>query len=59
MVKEILEQIEKEMGREINVIATGGWGKIIGLECDKIKEINPDLTLQGLNFIALRLAKKD
>ena len=58
MVKEILDKIEKQMGQEVNVIATGGWGKVIGLECEKIKEINPDLTLQGLNFIAIGLQKK-
>jgi len=58
MTKEILEKIEKEMGQEVNVIATGGWAELIGLECKKIKEVNPDLTLQGLNFIALDLGKK-
>lgn len=58
MVKEILENVEREMSQEVNVIATGGWGKIIGAECKKIKQVNPDLTLQGLNFIALTLREK-
>ncbi|MBE0477736.1 type III pantothenate kinase [Candidatus Aerophobetes bacterium] len=57
MVREILDRIEKEIGQEINVIATGGWGRVISLECEKIKEVNPNLTLQGLNFIALRGGK--
>jgi len=58
MIKEIVGKIEEEMGQEVNVIATGGWGKLIGAECEKIKEVNPNLTLQGLNFVALDLAKK-
>lgn len=59
MVNEVLSQIEKEMGQKVNVIATGGWGEVIGLECGKIKEINLDLTLQGLNFVALDLKNKE
>lgn len=58
MTREILERIETEMGQGITVIATGGWGKIIGSECEKIKEVNPNLTLQGLNFIALERAER-
>lgn len=58
MVKEILERIEREMNQKVNVIATGGWGKFIGAECEKIKQVNPDLTLQGLNFVALTLREK-
>lgn len=57
MIKEILREIEKEMGQEVNVVATGGWGKLLSLECEKIREVNPNLTLQGLNFIALESNK--
>lgn len=57
MVKEILEQIEREMGQVMSVVATGGLGEIISLECKRINEVNPELTLQGLNFIALDLKK--
>ncbi|MBC7189580.1 type III pantothenate kinase [Candidatus Aerophobetes bacterium] len=53
MVREIVERIEKEIGREVYVVATGGFGRIIGSECEKVKTVNPDLTLQGLNFFAL------
>jgi len=58
MVREIIGQIEREMGREVFVVATGGWGEVIGSECEKISKVNPDLTLQGLNFVALDIIKK-
>ena len=57
MVKEILDQIIGEIGQVRSIVATGGLGKVIGLECKKINNINPDLTLQGLNFIALGLKR--
>jgi len=55
MVKEIIDRIEKEMDQQVEVIATGGWAKLLADECEKIKEVNPNLTLQGLNFFALQL----
>ena len=51
-VERILENIGKELGRKAYVIATGGLGILIGEECRSIDEVNPILTLQGLNFIA-------
>ena len=36
---------------EVKVIATGGLGVLLKKECKEIEEVNPDLTLQGLNFI--------
>ncbi len=54
-VKEILAKIEQEMEEKTTVIATGGWGKILKEECSRIDEVNPTLTLQGLNFILMRL----
>lgn len=55
MVKEILNQIEHEMGQIKSIVATGGLGEIVSSECKMISSVNPDLTLQGLNFIALDL----
>lgn len=56
MIREILREIEREMNQQIrDVVATGGWAKLFGSECEKISEVNPNLTLQGLNFIALEL----
>jgi type III pantothenate kinase len=51
-VKEILKKIKKEMKEEeVKVIATGGLGVLLKKERKEIEEVNPDLTLQGLNFI--------
>jgi len=54
-VKEILTKIEHEMGEKATVIATGGYGKLLKEECSQINEVNPTLTLQGLNFILMFL----
>ena len=51
-IKEILRLIEEELGEKPTVIATGGWGSLLRKECPQIDEVNPNLTLQGLNFIA-------
>ncbi|HAV00152.1 MAG TPA: type III pantothenate kinase [Lachnospiraceae bacterium] len=48
----IIEQVKKETGYEkLKVIATGGLGRIISGETDKIDEYDPDLTLNGLRII--------
>jgi len=51
-IKEILNLIEQELGKKPTVIATGGWGSLLKKECSQIDQVNPNLTLQGLNFIA-------
>jgi len=55
-VKEIIRGIDEEIGQEARVIATGGLGALMGKECDQIDEVNPLLTLQGLNFIGEKWA---
>jgi len=51
-VREILKRVKEEIKEEeIEVIATGGLGELLGKECKEIKQVNPDLTLQGLNLI--------
>jgi len=50
-IEEIIRGINEEIGKEARVIATGGLAGLIGKECDQIDEVNPLLTLQGLNFI--------
>ena len=48
----IIEQVRKETGYEkLKTIATGGLGRIISGETDKIDEYDPDLTLNGLRII--------
>lgn len=47
----ILRQIERELGRPFQVIATGGMSYIIARETGRIGVINPTLTLEGLSLI--------
>jgi len=50
-VREIIRGIKKELGKEVKVIATGGIGLLLGEECGEIDEVDPVLTLEGLNFM--------
>lgn len=47
----IIRQIEKELGHEVRTIATGGMSNLIASDTDRIDEINPILTLEGLAMI--------
>jgi len=47
----IVREIKKELGKQVSVIATGGLGTLLARDWDEIDEVNPELTLQGLNFI--------
>ncbi len=48
----IIEQMIKESGYDdVKVVATGGLGKMISQETDRIDEYNPHLTLIGLNIL--------
>ena len=47
----IVREIKKELGKQVSVIATGGLGTLLAREWDEIDEVNPELTLRGLNFI--------
>lgn len=48
----LIDRMKRESGMEnIKVIATGGLGKIIFENTDRIDEYNPNLTLEGLRII--------
>ena len=48
----IIEKIKRESGlSDIKVVATGGLGKLISENTDKIDVYDPNLTLQGLRLI--------
>jgi type III pantothenate kinase len=51
LVEGIVARIKKELGEEAHVIATGGLADFIAGECTVIEEVNPDLTLLGLEII--------
>lgn len=54
LVREIIEQIKTERfgGRNVHVIATGGYAELIAAQLPVIDQVYPDLTLEGLRIIA-------
>ncbi len=53
LVKEIIEQIEGELQQSAKVIATGGYADLISNELPEIHSVEPALTMEGLQKIAL------
>jgi len=51
LVDRIVEEIRKELDRDTYVVATGGLAELIIPESLTIKEVNPFLTLDGLQII--------
>ncbi len=51
LVDSMVEKIEKELGEECEVIATGGLSPLIAPISKKIKKVDLDLTLKGLKII--------
>lgn len=54
LVREILEQVEDELGAPAKVIATGGYASLIADDLDEVDSVEPYLTLEGLRMVALR-----
>ena len=51
LVDRIVEEMRKEMDGEVKAVATGGLAELIIPESLTIKEVNPFLTLDGLQII--------
>ena len=52
LVKEIIDQIEKQLQQSAKVIATGGYADLISNELTEIHSVEPSLTMEGLQRIA-------
>ncbi len=51
LVDGIIERMLGEMGNDTNVVATGGFGELIGPDSKYIKAVDQTLTLEGLRII--------
>ncbi len=51
LVDGIVERMKKELSEDAKVIATGGLAELIAPETKTIREIEPDLTLKGLQLL--------
>ena len=47
----IITDIQRELGGQARVVATGGMGRMMAAYCDLIDEVDPNLTLEGLRLI--------
>ncbi|NBK99532.1 MAG: type III pantothenate kinase [Erysipelotrichia bacterium] len=47
----MIKKFKEELGKNLKVVATGGLGRIIAENTDKIDVYDPDLTFKGLKFI--------
>lgn len=54
LVDEIVTRMQGELGQKAVVIATGGLASVIAPESRTIQEVNPFLTLEGLEFLYRR-----
>lgn len=55
LVEGVIDRVRRELGKDVRVVATGGWSRLIAAESDRISTAEPQLTLNGLYLVARRL----
>jgi pantothenate kinase type III len=53
-VERLLREIEKEIGFELKVVVTGGYGGMVSKFLSRDYILNQHLTLEGLKIIFMR-----
>jgi len=51
LINGLINRIEQELGGPVRTVATGGLAQVVAPHTDKIKRIEPFLTLEGLRLI--------
>lgn len=56
LISQILTEIRAELkaGKKLHIVATGGYADLIAAKLPALKNVNPDLTLEGLRIVARR-----
>jgi type III pantothenate kinase len=54
LVRELISELKRELGaKNLPVVATGGYAKLIAAKLPEISAVAPDLTLEGLRLVWL------
>lgn len=53
LVKEILDQLTREIGEPTTIIATGGDAALIAQGVTEIQHVDPTITMEGLRYLAV------
>lgn len=54
LVDGMVAKLRRELGCDCQVIATGGWAELIAPLTESLRQVEPDLTLQGLRLTHAR-----
>ena len=46
-----MRRLAREMNGTPQVIATGGWAKIVAGECETVQQVDEALTLKGMRIL--------
>lgn len=59
LVRELIVELKRELKtKQLPVVATGGYAKLIAAKLPEISAIEPDLTLEGLRLVVLGRSSK-